>query len=477
LNEEDDSDDGGGFTPTRSKSPLKSQKIMTSARTAAEPYNLPSASGPGGLVAMLTSLKRIRRDRLRASSPKLEAEAFEEDGHGGQEKSVYFDANSTFPLNETFTTSDDLNNTFKKEQDNRMRSRAEQKAPLLLPSDLEMKIIRQVEYYFGDYNFPKDKWMLNKVTELEDGWFDMETMMTFKRLRSLTEDPSVVLTAVAKSPRGLLQVENWGHGKGRIRRNPDKPCPEYNEARRISMQDRTLFVWGFDRANTSLDDLIEYFEGNFQNVVNIRQRTAPVKEDEDVEEEEEEGMMMEEVESETKKKKQEVKREFLGSIFLTFATRQDAVNFFESNRQSLVFGDQRKLKVKWQKDFFSDRALFNDVFDKETITKTLYISGFDKQDTSESELANFFDQFQGPSAMKKRVYRFASSDNDWRFTGGVFVTFSSQTRAETFFEQYKDNLLYNGDRLRVKWQSHFYQEKGLFKEELERLPKKARTFM
>ena len=38
------------------------------------------------------------------------------------------------------------------------------------------------------------------------GWFDMETMMSFKRLRSLTEDPSVVLTAVAKSPRGLLQA-------------------------------------------------------------------------------------------------------------------------------------------------------------------------------------------------------------------------------------------------------------------------------
>lgn len=468
MNEEDDSDDGGGFTPTRSKSPLKSQKIMTSARTAAEPYNLPSASGPGGLVAMLTSLKRIRRDRLKASSPKLDAE---EDDHGGHEKSVYFDANSTFPLNETFTTLDELKNTSKKEQDNRMR-RVEHKAPLLLPTDLEMKIIRQVEYYFGDYNFPKDKWMLNKVTELEDGWFDMETMMTFKRLRSLTEDPSVVLTAVAKSPRGLLQVENWGHGKGRIRRNPDKPCPEYNEARRISMQDRTLFVWGFDKANTSLNDLIEYFEGNFQNVVNIRQRTAPVKEDEDVEEAE---GMMEEVESETKK--QEVKREFLGSIFLTFATRQDAVNFFESHRQSLVFGDQKRLKVKWQKDFFSDRALFNDVFDKETIGKTLYISGFDKQDTSESELAIFFDQYQGPSAMKKRVYRFASSDNDWRFTGGVFVTFDSQTRAETFFEHYKDNLLYNGDRLRVKWQTQFYQEKGLFKEEIERLPKKARTFM
>ena len=39
-------------------------------------------------------------------------------------------------------------------------------------------------------------------------------------------------------------------------------------------QERTLFVWGFDKASTSLDDLIEYFENGFQNVVNIRQRTA-----------------------------------------------------------------------------------------------------------------------------------------------------------------------------------------------------------
>ena len=38
------------------------------------------------------------------------------------------------------------------------------------------------------------------------GWFDMEAMMTFKRLSSLTQDPSVVLTALAKSPQDLLQV-------------------------------------------------------------------------------------------------------------------------------------------------------------------------------------------------------------------------------------------------------------------------------
>lgn len=38
------------------------------------------------------------------------------------------------------------------------------------------------------------------------GWFDMETMMTFKRLSSLTQDPSVVLMALAKSPNDLLQA-------------------------------------------------------------------------------------------------------------------------------------------------------------------------------------------------------------------------------------------------------------------------------
>jgi hypothetical protein len=44
-----------------------------------------------------------------------------------------------------------------------------------------------------------------------------------------------------------------------------------------------LFVWGFDKT-TSLDELIEYFENNFRNVVNIRQRTKLTKNLEPVEE-------------------------------------------------------------------------------------------------------------------------------------------------------------------------------------------------
>ena len=46
-------------------------------------------------------------------------------------------------------------------------------------------------------------------------------------------------------------------------------------------QERTLFVWGFDRA-TSLDELIDFFETEFPNVVNMRQRTAISDDDEKV---------------------------------------------------------------------------------------------------------------------------------------------------------------------------------------------------
>jgi len=290
------------------------------------------------------------------------------------------------------------------------------------------------------------------------GWFDMEMMMTFPRLLKLTKDPSVVLTALSKSPKDLLQIENWGHGRGRVRRNPDYPIPEINEARRISLQERTLFVWGFDKTATSLDDLIEYFENNFRNVVNIRQRTAPIR----VKEEEESGM-------ESEKEEPHRNRQFIGSVFVTFATRQDAEDFYTNWRQKLIFKG-RKLQAKWQRDFLNARADFNDAFDKTTVLKTLYVSGFDKKDTSQEELTKFFLRFKGPTALRKRVFRFATSDDAWQFSGGVFVNFDTRANAEEFLNLFSETKLsYNGDGLQVKWQVDFYKEKGLFKEELASL--------
>ena len=60
--------------------------------------------------------------------------------------------------------------------------------------------------------------MKEKLLELQDGWFHMDTMMTFPRLRSLTQNSNFVL----------------GSRRGRIKRSPNKPLPELNEARQIA---------------------------------------------------------------------------------------------------------------------------------------------------------------------------------------------------------------------------------------------------
>ena len=41
----------------------------------------------------------------------------------------------------------------------------------------------------------------------------------------------------------------------------------------------------------------------------------------------------------------------------------------------------------------------------------------------------FFKRFQGPVALRKRVYRFDASDGAWQFTGGVFVSFDTPENA------------------------------------------------
>lgn len=403
-------DPGPPKSPTKSPTKTKSSSLRPSAF---HPYNL-SASGPGGLTSMLKSLRNLR-DACRT-----------EGLNGGQiSEDLTNEANPS--------TSNKLEKSY---EDEKIIDEIQSWEDL---SELERRIIRQVEYYFGDYNLPKDRWMKEKLLELQDGWFDMDTMMTFPRLRSLTQNPNIVLTSLAKSPNDVLQVENWGSGRGRIRRNPNKPLPELNEARQIAVQERTFFVWGFDRA-TSLDDLIEFFETEFPNVVNLRQRTA-INEDND-----------------------EKKREFIGSVFVTFGTLQDAENFFEL-RRDLKFKDGRKLSIKWKKEYDENRIEFNDEFIDESIERTVFIQGFDKLETPREELVEFVKRFEGPVGMRKRVYRFGKQ-NDWQFSGGVFVTFDTRDNALRFLSKAMDQtLFYNEDKLSVKWATEFYEKIGKFRRE------------
>lgn len=104
-----------------------------------------------------------------------------------------------------------------------------------MPSELENKIIKQIEYYFGDINLPRDKFLKEKITE-DEGWITLDILLTFKRLANLSTDQAVIADAVEKSEEKLVVVSE---DRKKLRRNPEKPLPELNDDRKKELSNRT----------------------------------------------------------------------------------------------------------------------------------------------------------------------------------------------------------------------------------------------
>uniref|UniRef100_A0A672PFM2 Uncharacterized protein n=1 Tax=Sinocyclocheilus grahami TaxID=75366 RepID=A0A672PFM2_SINGR len=103
---------------------------------------------------------------------------------------------------------------------------------------LEKKVAEQLEYYFGDHNLPRDKFLKEQL-QLDDGWVTLETMLKFNRLKCLTSDPAVIVESLQKSKTGLLEISE---DKTKIRRNPNKPLPENNEEYRDALKHKTIYM-------------------------------------------------------------------------------------------------------------------------------------------------------------------------------------------------------------------------------------------
>ncbi|XP_030064776.1 lupus La protein isoform X2 [Microcaecilia unicolor] len=130
-------------------------------------------------------------------------------------------------------------------------------------SDLEKKICQQIEYYFGDHNLPRDKFLKEQI-KLDDGWVPLETMIKFNRLSRLTTDFGVITEALGKSKTGLLEVHE---DKSKIRRSPKQPLPEANDQYKTAIKNRSVYVKGFP-TDATFDDIKEWFEdkGPIENI-------------------------------------------------------------------------------------------------------------------------------------------------------------------------------------------------------------------
>lgn len=124
-----------------------------------------------------------------------------------------------------------------------------------MASDLDQKIIKQIEYYFGDYNLPRDKFLQEKITA-DEGWVEFSVLLTFKRLASLTTDTEVIAKALEKSENGIVCVSEDGK---KVRRSPKKPLEELTEERKKEIMGRTAYAKGFP-LDESLEDIMSFLE-------------------------------------------------------------------------------------------------------------------------------------------------------------------------------------------------------------------------
>ena len=72
--------------------------------------------------------------------------------------------------------------------------------------DASADILWQMEYYFGDFNLPKDKFLKAQIDEAKEGWISLDIMLKFQRLAQLTKNPDIVIEALKKSKSGLMEV-------------------------------------------------------------------------------------------------------------------------------------------------------------------------------------------------------------------------------------------------------------------------------
>nr|SVE86367.1 EOG090X0CQA [Daphnia similis]SVE86995.1 EOG090X0CQA [Daphnia similis]SVE87617.1 EOG090X0CQA [Daphnia similis] len=186
-------------------------------------------------------------------------------------------------------------------------------------TELENKIIRQIEYYFGDFNLPRDKFLKEQVG-VNDGWIPITTMLKFARLSQLTMNPKFIFSALKKSDSGLMEIDE---SASKIRRSKTKPVPEETADNLAEVKARTIYCKGFPKEGMSIDKLLDFFQ-SFQTVVNIKMRYFKTKDD---------------------------CSKFKGSVNVTFATKEDASKFMSLD--SVKYNDytlQRQWSAEWEKE-------------------------------------------------------------------------------------------------------------------------------
>ena len=71
------------------------------------------------------------------------------------------------------------------------------------------KVLKQVEFYFGDSNYARDKFLQEQAKKEEQGWIPLETIMSFNRMKTLTQDADLIVKVLREGSE-LVEVSEDG---------------------------------------------------------------------------------------------------------------------------------------------------------------------------------------------------------------------------------------------------------------------------
>lgn len=119
-------------------------------------------------------------------------------------------------------------------------------APTAADDAARSKLKAQVEFYFSDANFRRDKFLRAKAAEDADGFVSLDVLATFNRVKTTTTDPAVIAAALEDSAELELSED-----RAAVRRA--KPLPEED-----SSAARSVYVKGPFAPDATLEALYDW---------------------------------------------------------------------------------------------------------------------------------------------------------------------------------------------------------------------------
>jgi len=125
-------------------------------------------------------------------------------------------------------------------------------------SNVAAAIKKQIEFYFGDGNFPNDKHLRGQASLDPNGYISLAHLCTFNKLKAMSTDLGVIASALEGS-----EVVELSEDKKNVRRS--KPLPETDTSTQ-----RSIYTKGWP-LTTVLEEVEKFYEP-FGKVLLVRMR-------------------------------------------------------------------------------------------------------------------------------------------------------------------------------------------------------------